>query len=141
MTFQKGHKLNSGKNNPMYGKHHSKEGKNNISTSLKGKKFSQEHKDNLSKSFKGKYLRENNPHWRGGKTKHLGYNQIYSPNHPNTNNKGYVFEHRLIMEKHLNRYLTREEVVHHVNGMTDDNRIENLKLFANNSEHKRLIKE
>jgi len=45
------------------------------------------------------------------------------------------------MEKHLGRYLTREEVVHHKlkceggTGRRNDNRIENLTLFASNSAH------
>lgn len=39
------------------------------------------------------------------------------------------------MEKHLNRYLTFPEVVHHINKNPVDNRIENLKLFKDNSEH------
>lgn len=64
-----------------------------------------------------------------------GYILVYSPNHPFSNKKGYVLEHRLVMEKHLSRYLNPKEVVHHINSNFSDNRIENLKLFLNNSEH------
>jgi hypothetical protein len=39
------------------------------------------------------------------------------------------------MERKLGRYLTKEEVVHHINGVRDDNRIENLWLFPNNKHH------
>jgi hypothetical protein len=64
-----------------------------------------------------------------------GYVFIYLPNHPSKNGGGYVPEHRLVMEKHLGRYLKPEEVVHHINGIKDDNRIENLMLFINDSAH------
>lgn len=66
-----------------------------------------------------------------------GYKYIMYPNHPRANATKCIPEHVLIMEKHLGRFLTKEEVVHHINEIKDDNRIENLKLFSNSSEHMR----
>ena len=64
-----------------------------------------------------------------------GYVRILCPESPMADIDGYVFEHRLVMEEYLGRYLEREEVVHHINGDKMDNRIENLELYSSNGEH------
>ena len=75
---------------------------------------------------------EKNPMYKGGRYKQNGYVYVKAPEgHPYTH-KGYIAEHRLVMEKHLGRYLKPfpYERVIHINGIKDDNRIENLKLIS-----------
>ena len=68
--------------------------------------------------------------WKGGKMLDgKGYILIYCPEHPHAVNK-YVPEHRLIIERALGRYLTKEEFVHHRNGIKDDNTLENLQIVT-----------
>ncbi len=97
-----------------------------------------------SEKCKGKWVSENmlkekHPRWKGGRNKTSdGYIVIHSPNHPNKDGGEYFKEHRLVMENALGRYLDKKEVVHHINRIRDDNRIENLKLFKNNYEHQKF---
>ena len=85
---------------------------------------------------------EKHPLWKGGKSNHSeGYIEILDRSHPFCNNKGYVLEHRLVMEKHLGRLLRRDELIHHINGNKRDNRLENLQLMtrAEHQKHHQLI--
>jgi hypothetical protein len=77
--------------------------------------------------------------WKGGRVyKKREHTLIYNPKHPFANKGGYIYEHRLVIERHLGRYLNKEEVVHHINKIKTDNRIENLKLCINRAEHIKL---
>lgn len=58
-----------------------------------------------------------------------GYLSTFCPCHPKAD-KGWVAQHRLVMELFLGRYLESYEIVHHINGIKDDNRIENLELMT-----------
>src|ERR1700752_2954368 len=55
-----------------------------------------------------------------------GYVRVYEPDHPRATKGGWVYEHRLIVERRIGRYLEPAEHVHHANGCKDDNRSENL---------------
>lgn len=79
---------------------------------------------------------DQNPNWHGGRLiDKQGYILIHCPAHPNRDRHGYMREHRLVMEKHLGRYLTRKEVVHHIDDNPQNNVIENLKLYGSNGKH------
>jgi hypothetical protein len=83
---------------------------------------------------------ENNPNYGGGKyIDDKGYVRILNPEHK-YNIKGYVYEHRLVFETYLSRYLEPWETVHHINEIKTDNRVENLYLCTV-SEHSAIHRE
>lgn len=74
--------------------------------------------------------------WKGRTVDKDGYVLIHLKGHPNARkHTHYVFEHRLVMEEALGRFLEPHEVVHHLDGVKDHNHIENLQLFQSNGEH------
>ncbi len=79
--------------------------------------------------------RPDSPRWQGGRIyRHrgpAGYVRIKAPGHPRgLRNSGLIFEHILVMEQILGRYLLAGETIHHRNGIRDDNRPENLVLWV-----------
>ncbi len=79
-------------------------------------------------------LGASNPNFGGGKyIDDKGYVRVLMPDHPR-NIKGYVYEHRLLMEKYLGRHLEPWETVHHINEIKVDNRIENF-FLCTHKEH------
>lgn len=54
----------------------------------------------------------------------------HAAGHPRATSNNYVFEHILVMEESLGRYLLPGENVHHKNGIRSDNSISNLELWA-----------
>lgn len=78
-----------------------------------------------------------NPNWRGGRViDPRGYVLIRKPNHPAADVRGYIYEHRLVAEENLGRYLTPKEEVHHKNENPSDNSWENLEVYPSKLHHK-----
>lgn len=61
---------------------------------------------------------------------------VFVPDHPASNNRGYILRSRFVMEKKLGRRLDSSEEVHHINGDPLDDRIENLRVMTK-GEHTR----
>jgi hypothetical protein len=67
-----------------------------------------------------------------------GYVMIRCPGHPRPVAGDFQYEHVLIMESHLGRFLIPPEEIHHKNEIKHDNWIENLHLCKDKAEHRRM---
>jgi len=80
---------------------------------------------------------QNHPHWKGGITMSpSGYVLIKNPKHPHAHSDGYMRLHRLVYETYNKCCLLPYTIIHHINGVKTDNRIENLQIMSD-SEHMR----
>lgn len=109
----------SGQNNPMFGR-----GMSGTENPMYGKRKDQA------------------PRWTGGeRTRKDGYAFVVAPDdHPypsytKPSGTKYILKHRWIMEQFLGRYLSPDEVVHHIDGDPTNNDIRNLRLFDDQSAH------
>lgn len=103
----------------------------------KGTHLTEEQKEHLSR-VNSQIRGERTSRWKGGRYRHKdGYILVLVPGHPFKDRHGYMLEHRLVVETSLGRYLSKDEHIHHINGVKDDNRIENLQVMSN-SEHLKL---
>lgn len=76
------------------------------------------------RDYKGK----NHPNWRGGKVRRGSgkYWGIHQPAHHQADKDGYVMEHIVIWEEAHQQLLPKGWIIHHINGIKDDNRPKNL---------------
>lgn len=105
------------------GTHHTDKAKELISKAHKGKRLSEETKMKIAEA-----LRIKGPGHR--KKRGDGYIGLYYPSYPRSGKDGYVMEHIFVMEQSIGRPLKDDEVVHHINHIRDDNRLENLQLMT-----------
>jgi len=76
-----------------------------------------------------------NASWEGGVHRdNYGYIWLWAEGHPNMSGEGYVKRARLVVEERLGRYLSRDELVHHINEIKNDDRPDNLEVMTR-SEH------
>lgn len=75
---------------------------------------------------------ERGPNWRGGRwyQKGLGQWKVYAPYHPKCSHNGCYFEHLILAETKLNRFLKDDEIVHHLDNDSSNNDINNLSVMT-----------
>ncbi len=79
-----------------------------------------------SPTCRNRHTARNRESTKGWVTTYKGYIAERNPTHPMADASGYVMQHRRIVADQIGRNLESWEVVHHKNGIKDDNRIDNL---------------
>jgi len=99
-------------------------------------------KENKAKNPLCRYCwrRSNKHNWKGGRIKNAnGYIDVFIQHddffYSMASKRGYAQEHRIVMAKYLKRCLLPWEIVHHKNGVKDDNKLENLQLLPSRRYH------
>lgn len=112
-----------------------------VSITKTGGRLTEQHKQRIREALLAKGSKppilsgEDSPRWKGGRMVKKGYVYLLRRDHPNSTKGGYFLEHRLVMEKHIGRLLKCKEVVHHKDGNTLNNSIENLELISSSGKH------
>lgn len=82
------------------------------------------------------YRGADNRLWAGDRIKRDGkYWVVYMPDHPRRDSEGRVWEHIVVAEKQLGRFIGLKERVHHIDLDTLNNKPENLYVCVNRVEH------
>ena len=128
------HNMGAGVNNLFFGRTHTEASKRKLAKAHMGKTLSQETKDKLSIAGKGRpcsekckqvlhsRIDENHPLWKGGIKRTGG--RVYIK----VGLKAYTARARIVAEQMLGRPLTSDEIAHHINGIKDDDRPENIEV-------------
>ena len=117
----------------------SEQERKNRSIAQKGKIISEDQRKIISEKNSCNY---NGMNGYGHLKKHnRGYVLVYVPKHPKAHKDGYVQFHTVVMERNIGRYLNDDEVVHHINHIRDDNKIENLQLMKKHEHMSMHMKE
>jgi hypothetical protein len=120
------------------GKKHSKATILKIIEANRKRKHSIKTKLKMSALRKGIFVEDKCPAWKGGRIYDgQGYIMVLNKKHPFCKKNGYVYEHRLVIEQYLGRYMLSSEHTHHINKIRDDNRIKNLMVFRDSRTHRK----
>lgn len=92
----------------------------------------------MSRPFVAHEPIRNGHNWHGGRQSSHGYVRLCVPNHPRASANGTVYEHILIAEKAMGKYLPSKAQVHHWDGDGQNNTRSNLVVCQDLSYHRLL---
>lgn len=93
--------------------------------------LSESHQISIKKGRAKFHSREEHWNWKGGKWHSGAYIKIPKPGHPRSDRYGFVLEHIVVWEDYYGKALPAGWVIHHLNGVKDDNHPENLAAMPN----------